>query len=255
MKKWFIIMLLAGSVIAVGAATAFAMRAVRADRDVAVAEANLAAMQDTIQRYRADSTQTATLMQRQEEVNDDSIRVLLSSLGEAIDGRDQTLRALNTLRVEFDVLRREYTSVAVRPIEPEEGEVGTGDEEATFDIAGPPIEGSLRVVRRVDLPWSLYTDLTPSPFSQTYSVGCDELRRAIVNVTTPSWVNTTLERGVVDPDVCNPIAPTPVFAFSTGKAIWAGGGVVIGALIAKLLINTTTTVVQTGEPYDPHWQY
>lgn len=254
MKKWMIVLLLAGCVVFVGAALLYAQRAADASRAASIAQANLAAMQDTVQRYRADSTETATLMQRQEEVNEDSIRVLLASLGQAIDGRQQTLRALNTLRVEFDALRREYTSVAVRPLEPEEGEPA-GDEEATFEVAGPPIQGSLRVVYRPDLPWSLYTDLRPSPFTQTYSVGCDELRRAIVNVTTPPWVNTTLERGVIDPDVCNPATQLPVFAFTVDRGVWAVAGSAVGFALAWFLKPASTMVIREGYQYDPTYDY
>jgi len=109
------------------------------------------------------------------------------------------------------------------------------EEVAQFDLQGPPIDGSIWVTYQPTPPWRLRTDLGVTPFAQTYAVGCDEAMNAIVNVTTPDWVSATLERGVIAPDVCNPVRPQPVFAFSFGKVIWGVGGGIFGALIHAAL--------------------
>lgn len=235
-KNVIIVLLLAGTAGAGAAATLYAIQAADAQRQVEIAEANLDALGDTIQRYISDSTQTATLMATQADVNGDSITGLLASLSGAVAGRDQTLRALSTLRVEFSTLQGEFESVdvEVHEADPDEPDV-PATEEATFEVGGPPIQGSLSVLYRPTLPWTLTTNLTVSPFNQTYSVGCDDVRRAIVNITTPDWVTTTPQRGVIAPDVCNPVQPRPVLSFSMGKSIWGVAGGVIGWFLHDLL--------------------
>lgn len=241
-KNVIIVLLLAGTAGAGAAATVYAMQAADAQRQVEIAEANIDAMGDTIQRYVSDSTQTATLMATQADVNGDSITGLLASLSGAVSGRSQTLRALSTLRLEFSALQGEFESVDVEvheadPDEPDEPATA----EATFEVEGPPIQGSLSVLYRPTLPWTLRTNLTVSPFNQTYSVGCDQLNRAIVNITTPEWVTTTPERGVIAPDVCNPVQPRPVLSFSMGKSVWGIAGGVVGWLLHDLLSGSTAS--------------
>ena len=133
------------------------------------------------------------------------------------------------MRVQFDILRNEFESTTVEPVE-DEPEAA----EAQFAVEGPPVEGNLWVTYRPNAPWGLRTELGVTPFSMTYSVGCQEMS-AVVNITTPPWVQTTPERGVIAPDVCNPVKPRPIFSFSWDRAVWMGVGGILGAVIANLL--------------------
>lgn len=228
-KTFFIILLLAGTVVSTVAATILYAGKLEAERDASVALANLAASLDTIRRYQDDSTTTASLMAFQDSVNQDSLIALGGSLSDAIRDRNQTLQALSTLRVEFASLRDQFVSIDVEE-HPEE----PGAEEASFEIEGPPIFGDIGVIYRPADPWTLRTNLSVTPFRQVYDIGCDEMRRALVNVTTPEWVRVTLEKGVIMPDVCNPLT-IPTLKFTWGKAVWFGGGMLSGFLLANLI--------------------
>lgn len=236
MKKVLWILLLMSTVGAVSAAVVFAMQAADAKRQIAIANANADALRDTVTMYGDSISRTVTLMQTQGEVNGDSITALRASLDAAVTGRDQTLVALNTLRVEFRTLRDEFESVDVVEVPADPDEPDEPPEElGTFQIEGPPIGGDIWVTYRRLTPWSLRTALTVSPFGMLYSVGCDELHRALVNITTPEWVTGTPERGTMGPDVCNAFRPVPFFSFSPDKAIWAVGGGLLGYLLANLV--------------------
>lgn len=236
MKKLFIILLLAGTIIAIGAAAIYAQRAADAERQRNIAEANLIALTDTVTLYQDSLSTTVSLMQTQGQLSQDSILLLNTTLARAIYERNQTIESLQTLRLDFARLQGSYASVRVQLREDSLAHAGEelaeGEEEAQFDLEGPPIEGSLWVTYRPAAPWGLRTDLGVSPFAMTYSVGCQE-RVPVVNVTTPPWVRATPERGTVSEDVCNPVKPRPIFSFSWDRAIWMGVGGILGAVIAN----------------------
>lgn len=226
MKKWIILFLVlatAGSLIAASIAI---RHAADADRQVELMKVNADALRDTVRTFRDDSTATATLMATQAQLNADSVANLLGSLRAAVDDRDEALSSLSVMRTEFARLREEFVSHTVTvPDEPTE----PGEARADFDVQGPPVEGTVSVVYRPTAPWSLFTDLSVSPFTQVYTIGCDDLHRAVVNVTTPEWVRVNLERGIVPDDYCLP-RTRPLFGFSFDKAVWGAAGAVLGAV-------------------------
>lgn len=236
LKKLVIFAILTAGVL-VGASTLYGY-VTDLKREATIARANADALRDTLTMFEDSVSTTRTLMQLQVEANQDSILGLHESLRRAVEQRDQTIAAFNTLRVEFDVLRDEFTSVTV-----EQHTEDPGEERATFEIAGPPVEGSLFVTYRPSLPWLLRTELRPSSFDLVYSIGCDTMRRALVNTTTPPWVRANPTLGSVTPDVCNAPMAKPLLSLDLGRAVWFGGGVVTG-LAAYWLLDT----IFDGEP-------
>ncbi len=239
MKKILFILLIAGTVGAVGAATVYARSAADADRQREIAEANLEAARDTITRYTDSITTTTSLMQQQGDVAQDSIVRLLETLGAAVAARDQTLRSIQTMQLEFARLEGSYASARVRIREDSvahEHELAEGEAEAEFEVLGPPIDGSLTVTYRPEAPWTLQTDLGVTPFALTYSVGCQG-RAPVVNITTPSWVSGTPEAGVIAPDVCNPVKPrgawSSIFRVDISNSIWFTLGGIAGYFIGR----------------------
>jgi hypothetical protein len=227
-RTFVILLLLVTTIVAGMAAAVLYSRGLEAQRAAQIAQANMDALRDTVTMYEDSLSTTVSLMQTQGQVSEDSIAELLGTLGVAIEERNQTLVALNSLRVTFRTLREEFESVTVTQ-PPEEDTPGS--EQATFEITGPPIDGNLWVTYRPNAPWSLRTALTPTPFDLVYSIGCDEMNRALVNITTPPWVPVTPERGTISPDLCNPLKPLPIFSFSMGRAVWALGGAGVGAFV------------------------
>jgi len=250
-KKLLIILLLAGTVASGLAAAVLYAQSVEMRRDLDVAAANAAALRDTLTMYGDSLSTTVSIMQTQGQVDEDSITGLLTSLDLAVNGRAQALRALNSVRVEFDAYRTSVESSVVVEVPDNEPE---GTQEATFQVEGPPIQGDLFVTYRPESPWRLRTNLTVSPFTQTYSVGC-EGSNALVNITTPPWVRATPERGVISPDVCNPIQPVPIFSFTVGKAVWAVGGGILGAGLYWLFDSVLGGDSSPSHPYSYDWSY
>lgn len=233
MKKWLFVIIL----LSVTATGAMARMLVSAKRDASIAERNLAVLEDTMTRYVRDSVAAVSLMAFQQDVNNDSILSLNGALGLAVKEKNQTLTTLTAVRVELGSVKETLESVSVVDVEPDE----PGEEaarEATFAIEGPPIDGSLTVTVPPDraIPWGLSTDLAVRGFNATYALGCDELRSAVMNFEAPEWVNMRLIRGEVQPDMCHPLSQ-PLLSFSTDKSIWAAGGIVLGVVIAKTLLD------------------
>lgn len=251
LRTFFIILLLAGTVGSGIAAAVLYAQSVEMRRDLEVAAANAEALRDTVTMYEDSVSTTVSLMQTQGQVNEDSIAGLLTSLDLAIDGRSQAIRALNSVRVEFEAYRTSVESSVVVDVPDETEEPGA--QEATFQVEGPPIQGDLFVTYRPNLPWGLRTNLMVTPFTQTYTIGC-EGHNALVNITNPPWVNATPERGTITPDVCNPIQPVPIISFTIGKAVWAVGGGILGAGLYWLFDELLSSDPSPSYPnYD--WQY
>jgi hypothetical protein len=238
MKKLVLFALIVAG-IAVSASVALGFALSNARRDASIAQANADAYRDTMQTHRSELdtiNEAVSLMIVQDSVNTDSILRLGGALAAAVEDRDQHLRSLQIVRVEFDKLRTsiESTEVVQDDPEPETGEVS---QTGTFALEGPPIDGSVSVtawLHDLTRPWSLKTDLTVRPFVSTYAIGCDDLRRAIFNVESPSWVRMELVQGVVEPEVCHG-RKVSLFDFSWGKATWFAGGVGAGVLLWNLV--------------------
>ena len=228
MKKWLILLIL----ILAGATTALAASLYNARRDASIAQANHRALQDTIRRYQTDSTEAVSLMAIQADINTDSLAKLGDALAAAIEDRNIQVTMLSDLRVAFDAVRLELESTDVVVEEPEDCPDCEPEEitrVGTFDVEGPPIEGSLvvRVPWGLEETWDLTTDLRITPFKVKWDAGCDELRNAVFNASVPDWVDLTLERGTVDPTMCHG-QKVSLFDFSWGKTAWFGGGFLVG---------------------------
>ena len=236
LKRAVIFALIGGTVVAVGAATLYARSAADAERQRDIAEANLVALRDTVTIYSDSLSETTSLMQMQGELTQaqqDSILLLNTTLARAIFERNQSIRSLQTLELRFARLQGEFASAEMTN-DSLAAALEEGEELRQFDVAGPPIEGSLWVTYRPQGAWGLTTDLGVSPFAMQYTVGCQD-NAPVVNVTTPPWVGVTPERGTVAPDVCNPVKPvsawSSIFRVDVSNSIWLTLGGIAGYFI------------------------
>ncbi|KKN68910.1 hypothetical protein LCGC14_0446960 [marine sediment metagenome] len=214
----------------------------RAERDLDVAVANTAAAQTA--QLRMEEEGRATVLRLQLQHDSDSIAQLaLANVSAALlrmnDSLGVQVKALTEVKVTFEARMQEFDEALV---EMADAVTPQGDTVriAAFVEEGPPVEGEIvvEVPKNPAAPIMLTTVLRPTPWDATLQLGCTKDNVASFALDSPDWVPLTIELGVVDQEVCLPLANTTfagkLFSLDVSKVVWAGAG----GLVALLLLGT-----------------
>lgn len=206
-------------------ATGFVVRELaETRREAEVAEQNLRAAFDSTMAVFREQVRSSTRLAVQSRIEAEDAT---EAMREALEERDASLVALQTLEVQFDSLEREAQTPEIDTVFVENGDTVRV---ATFALEGPPIEGEQIV--RVNRDITLDSRLRVSPFSLGYGIACSG-SAPVFTWDTPEWVQARFVEGTVDPSVCYQEPSSALFEISTGKSIWLllgfGAGLALGS--------------------------
>lgn len=195
-------------------------------REKRIAESNEKAALDTTRVSLVGDLRAASRLQEQTEIK---VRNLQGALAASLRDRKADARVITGLLIRVDSLNNKLAAGT-------DFTDSTGVRVATFEHTGPPIEGR-QIVFAPPPPHVILLEshLAVTPFSVRYGLGCDKNRTPVAVFETPPWVQTSFERGQVDPGICNPrvsffslnLRPT------LGNLIYGGVGLLSGILLAK----------------------
>lgn len=235
-QVWMIIAVVVGCVIVFGS---LASKISAARRSLSIAEANVAAANDTLRTYESEKdtlTNTVARFAYQDSVNTDSIVKLGGSLGTALRTTRSTLRSLTQARASFDSLTQQLEAQSDTTVQKDDS---TEVRIASTTVDGPPIEGTIEVeIPQRPNPVLFRPALTVTPFDIVYGISCDEEQNAQTNIEKPDWVNISMTPGVVSPDVCHPYQPISLGSFKVTM-----GGVAVGAGVGALVAFTISAIL------------
>lgn len=222
-----------------GAALRGKARAER-ERDVAVANVEAA----LTEQLRTEVGGQATVLRLQLQLEADSLaRIAEGRVSAALRAMNDSLgvvvQAITDVNVEFHARMDEFDRALVEltAANPQ----GAMMRIAAFQEEGPPVEGEIVVEVPVDQsqPIMLTTVLRPTPWTATLQLGCTERNVASFALDAPAWVPASIELGVVDQDVCNPVADLgfagELLRIDVSKLVWAGAGAGVMLLLTAAL--------------------
>lgn len=170
-----------------------------AKREQRIAKSNEKVALDTTRISLVGQLQAASRLIEQKDIK---VNDLQGALARALRDRKSDARVVTGYLVTINKLHRLLQTSS------SESTDAAGVRTATFTQQGPPIEGT-QIVTAPPPPKSILLEshLGVTPFQIRYGLGCDNEHTPVATFETPTWVQTTFQKGQVDPTICNPKSP------------------------------------------------
>lgn len=196
-------------------------------RDKRIARSNEKVALDTTRISLVGELQAASHLVEQKEIKVDQLQ---GALAASLKDRQADARVIQGYLVTINKLHRLLQTPSSETTD------SSGTRTATFKQEGPPIVGEQIVTAPpAPKPILLESHLGVTPFNVRYGLGCAKDHTPAATFETPTWVQTTFEKGQVDPAICNPKVPFWSLNFGPDlKSILYGvGGYLLKTLISK----------------------
>lgn len=200
----------------------------RARSALAVANANIAALQDTTRIVRTERDQTAARLAFTQKISGDSISKLGGSLSRVIDKNTELVAAVQRANVTIADLKGRIGATADST-----DSTGTRVASTNIDSAQNHIYGRITATIPPRSSVLFDYDLHVKPINEVVAIACENSVPQ-VSVTTPPWASTSLTMGSVDKNVCTP--PSITLPKITVPGVFFGGilGLAAGYGLGKL---------------------